>query len=460
MLVRIAVSSLLARKFTVLLTVISISVSFFVLLGIDHMKTEMRQSFGRTVSGVDIIAGGRTSSVNLLLYSVFRIGNATNNISWQSYENLSQGKGVAWSIPVSLGDSHRGYRVLGTNNSYFEHYQYGNKQPLAFNTGHVFERVYDVVLGAGVAKALGYSIGQSLTIAHGVGSTSFTKHDGHPFKITGILKPTGTPIDQTIHVTLAAIDAIHESMGQHSHLTRRSSIKSEPDDHAHAHSENEPEHDEHNAHNHNHQESNASASQASSPANPLIADITTHPESITAVMLGLTSKIATLGYLRTINEYKGEPLSAIMPGLALQELWQMMNMVESTLTLIAYLVLLAALFGMMTMLLASMRERQREIAILRAAGASALFILALIEAESILIVMLGMLLGFIALVGVLSLYQALLAEEFGLFVSVIPDLASSISYALLVLLLSSILSFIPAWMSYRQSMINGLTVNY
>ncbi|UAA40579.1 ABC transporter permease [Paraneptunicella aestuarii] len=455
MLVQIAVSSLLARKFTVLLTVISISVSFFVLLGIDHMKTEMRQSFGRTVSGVDIIAGGRTSSVNLLLYSVFRIGNATNNISWQSYEELSKGRGVAWSIPVSLGDSHRGYRVLGTNNSYFEHYQYGNKQPLAFNSGQFFERVYDVVLGAGVAKTLGYSMGQSLTIAHGVGSTSFTQHEGHPFKITGILKPTGTPIDQTIHVTLAAINAIHESMGQHSHLTRRSSIKSEPDDHAHAHSENE--HDEHD---HNHQQSSTSASQASSPANPLIADITTHPESITAVMLGLTSKIATLGYLRTINEYKGEPLSAIMPGLALQELWQMMNMVENTLTLIAYLVLLAALFGMMTMLLASMRERQREIAILRAAGASALFVLVLIEAESMLIVILGMLLGFIALVGVLSLYQALLAEEFGLFVSAVPDLASSLGYALLVLLLSVILSFIPAWMSYRQSMINGLTVNY
>ena len=188
----------------------SIAVSTFVLIGIEHTKSEMRESFGRSVSGVDLIVGGRTSSLNLLLYSVFRIGNATNNISWDSYQAINDSKSVAWTIPMSLGDSHKGYRVLGTDNRYFEHFKVGAKETLLFQQGHAFERVYDVVLGATVAAKLQYTLGHSLDISHGVGNTSFVTHTGHPFAVVGILKPTGTPIDQTIHVTLNAIDAIHE----------------------------------------------------------------------------------------------------------------------------------------------------------------------------------------------------------------------------------------------------------
>ncbi len=95
-------------------------------------------SFASTISGTDLIVGARSGSVNLLLYSVFRIGNATNNIRWDSFEHFATNPQVKWAIPISLGDSHRGYRVMGTNDSYFEHYQYGRQQNLELASGRAF----------------------------------------------------------------------------------------------------------------------------------------------------------------------------------------------------------------------------------------------------------------------------------------------------------------------------------
>lgn len=448
MLVRIAVSSLLARKFTVLLTIVSICVSFFVLLGINHLKSEMRQSFGRTVSGVDLIVGGRTSSINLLLYSVFRIGNATNSISWASYQHLTAAKGIAWSIPISLGDSHKGYRVMGTSNDYFQHYKYGNKQPLTFRSGHQFEHLYDVVVGAGVAKSLNYEQGTEIVIAHGLGNVSFKKHKGHGFRVTGILEPTGTPIDQTIHVTLPAIETMHGGVVNHVHSYNENGRDHKENHDSDAH---ELEHAAPNSHD---------AGDEHALDNPKLSDISVETKKITAFMLGLNSKIATLGQLRAINEYKPEPMLAIMPGLALNELWQMMKMVEQALSIIAFLVLIAALFGLTTMLLASMRERQREIAILRAAGARAMFVILLIEAEAVLIVLAGVILGYLSLVATMMLSQGMLAEEYGLFISSFPQWEATLKYGLMVVGLGGLLALVPAIISYRQSMINGLTVSH
>ena len=464
-----------------MLTVISIAVSFFVLLGITHIKSEMRHSFGRTVSGVDLIVGARSSSINLLLYSVFRVGNATNNIQWDSYEALTQSKNVAWRIPISLGDSHKGFRVMGTTNDYFTHYRYGNKQALTFENGRAFERMYDVVLGAEVAKALGYQLNDSLDIAHGVGNVSFKQHTGYGFAVTGVLAPTGTPIDQTIHITLPAVDSIHGGDVSHAHHDHDEHHAHEDHDahvaHEETHHDHEDEHhghdhDEHHAHedhdahagheaaHHAHEEARVANAQVEKGENPLLSDVHHQPKSITAFMVGLKSKIAVLGQLRVINEYEAEPLLAIMPGVALSELWQIMKVVEQALSIIAFLVLIAALFGLTTMLLASMNERQREIAVLRASGASAGFVVVLIEMEALLLVIAGMVLGYVALVATTWLGQGALASQFGIFISSVPDWHSVLTYAAVVLGLTFVLAMIPALMSYRRSMIQGLTADY
>ena len=172
-LLRLALTSLNNRRFTALLTVFAIALSVCLLLAVERIRTETRASFANTISGSDLIVGARSGSVNLLLYSVFRIGNATNNIRWDSFEHFAGHPRVKWAIPLSLGDSHRGYRVLGTSAAYFEHYQYGRNQALQFTEGQQFGDLFEVVLGAEVADALDYKVGQQIVLAHGVSTVSW-----------------------------------------------------------------------------------------------------------------------------------------------------------------------------------------------------------------------------------------------------------------------------------------------
>ena len=128
----VAWRSLLYRFSGVVLTVVSVAISVFVLLGVEHVRQEARNGFASTISGVDLIVGARTGEVNLLLLSVFRIGTATANVSWASLEQIEAQKNVAWTVPISLGDSHRGFRVVGTTQEFFTRYKYANRQALIF----------------------------------------------------------------------------------------------------------------------------------------------------------------------------------------------------------------------------------------------------------------------------------------------------------------------------------------
>lgn len=416
MLIKLARLSLWNRKATALMTLLSLTISLVLLLGIDHIRKEARNSFTNTVAGTDLIVGARSGQLNLLLYSVFRIGNATANVSWQTYERIAKHPQIAWTIPLSLGDSHRGYRVLGTNQSYFEHYRYANQQALQLAQGAPFSGVYDAVLGAEVAKQLGYTLGQEITLAHGIGAVSFSEHKDKPFTITGILAPTGTPVDQTVHVSLEGIEAIHLDWQQGAPMSGRQ----------------------------------VSAEQA------LEMDLT--PKAITAFMVGLNSRMATFVVQRQINEFRGEPLSAILPGVALAELWQMLSMVENMLLLITLLVLVAGLVGMMTTLLASMRERQREVAILRAVGASPWYLFWLIQLEVLLLTLLSMFAAAIFLLVTLWGVQDTLAANYGLFISINPFSVQTLYWAGAILVSAAVLACIPAFAAYRRALTDGLSV--
>src|SRR5215510_14668270 len=130
---RLALQSLRNRWLTAVLTVLAIAVSVMLLLGVEKIRTGARQSFADTISGTDLIVGARSGSLQLLLYSVFRIGNATNNLTWASYQDMAYMPDIAWTVPFSLGDSHRGFRVLGTTPGYFAHYKYRQTHSLQFS---------------------------------------------------------------------------------------------------------------------------------------------------------------------------------------------------------------------------------------------------------------------------------------------------------------------------------------
>ncbi|MCG8671683.1 MAG: ABC transporter permease [Pseudomonadales bacterium] len=409
MFARLALKSLMDRKGSVLLSLLAMAVSIFVLLGVEHIRHQAKESFSNTVSGVDLIVGARTGSLNLLLYSVFRIGNPTNNIHWDSFTQVSSNPKVKWAIPISLGDSHKGYRVLGTTDDYFQYFSYGNKRKLEFEQGKPFSNVLDVVLGAEVAKQLNYQLGEKLVLAHGVAETSFSLHDDKPFEVVGILEPTGTPVDQTLHVSLQGIEAIHIDWQQGVKMPN-SSVSIEE-----------------------------------------LANVDLTPKSITAFMLGLNSRMATFRVQRDINNFDKEPLMAILPGVALSELWQMMGILENTLMLVSTLVFVAACLGVSAMLLASIRERHREIHLLRVIGAPPRFLFFLIQLEALVITICGVILGSTLLTGCLVLAQDYLVSQFGLHVGIEIFTPSNLYLIAAIIGASIIVAMIPSFSGYRNA---------
>lgn len=406
---RLAYKSLLDRKGSVLLTLLAISVSIFVLLGIEHIRQQAKESFSNTVSGTDLIVGARTGNLNLLLYSVFHIGNATNNIRWDSYQQIASNPSVDWTIPISLGDSHRGYRVMGTRANYFQHYKYGSKRSLEFDRGKPFERIFEVVLGAEVAKKLDYKIDDSLVLAHGLGSTSFSNHDDNPFRVIGILDATGTPVDQTLHVSLESIEAIHMGWQQGVKLPDLTANTGHID----------------------------------------VSELT--PSSITAFMLGLKSKMTIFRLQREINDYPQEPLLAILPGVTLTEFWQTLSTTENTLRLISLLVLIAALLGLSALLLASIRERQHEISVMRMLGASPWFIFLLIQMEALLITLMASIIAASMLFISLVFSAGQIAARYGLHIETNFLSETNLLLLLLVFLSSFIVCLIPSVIAYKKA---------
>ncbi len=394
--------SLLNRRATTFLSILTIAISVLLLLGVERVRHQTKQSFANTISSTDLIVGARSGQVNLLLYSVFRMGNPTQNISWQSYQKFVQDPRVAWTIPFSLGDSHRGFRVLGTTADYFKYYKFANKQPLKFKQGEGFSDRFSAVVGAQVAKKMGYVIGQKIVVAHGVSDKSFNRHENSPFIVTGILSATGTAVDKTVHVTLEAIEAIHKR------------------------------------------------------PNEQLKDAT--PSQITAFLLGTHSKMQIFALQRKIASYKPQALSAILPGVALQELWSIMSIAEQALLIVAFFVVIAGMLGVLSSLLTSLQARRREMAIFRGMGASARQIITLLLTEAVLISNIGIIVGVALMYLLTAFFSTVIRNEYGLTLTM--DMLNQNEFLLLLAVqcLAVFIGFVPAITGYRQSLADGMTV--
>ena len=414
MLIRLALASLWARKLTAGLTVLAVALSVALFLAVETVREGARSSFADTVSGVDLIVGARTGGVQLLLYSVFRIGNATNNITWESYEDVAALPGVAWTVPLSLGDSHRGFRVLGTTQAYFDRYRFRGGRALTMAEGARFDDLFDAVVGWDVAQALGYRVGDEIVVAHGV--ASFIDHDDKPFRVSGILAKTGTPVDRTVHVSLEAIEAIHIDW----------------------------------------------RGGARDPTRVVTAEraraMDLRPQAITAALVGVERRLQVFTLQRAVNDYAEEPLMAILPGVALQELWDMIGVAEQALSAVSIMVVVTALLGMAAMIFSSLNERRREMAILRAVGARPPVIAALLVGEAAALALAGGVLGVLLMHGGLLIARPMVDAAFGLYLPPAwPGAREALALAG-VTAAGALTGLAPAWRAYRLSLADGMTV--
>ena len=413
-LLTLALASAWNRRFTLTLTLAAIAFSVAMLLGVERTRNAAHESFAHSISGTDLVVGPRTSPVQLMLYAVFRIGEATTNMKWASYQELAQNPDVAWIVPLSIGDSHHGFPVVGTSAEYFERYRYGLSLPLELSAGRRFEGLFETVLGADVAERMKYKVGDRITLSHGTGEFG-AEHSDKPFTVVGVLQRTGTPVDRSIHVSLEAMEAIH--------LDWQGGMR---------------------------------IPGLSIPPQ-FVKKFDIAPKEITAALLGLKSRARAFQVQRTINNYAGEPLLAVLPGVALNELWSIVGVVENTLLLVAGMIVVIGLSGMIVAVWAGLNERRRELAILRSVGASPVDVIVLLGLEGLLLTTLGVTLGY-GLLTVLSLAAApWMQARFGVVLPAWPGGRDELALVGMVFAAGLLAALLPALRACRLSLADGLT---
>jgi putative ABC transport system permease protein len=410
----LALKSAWNRRYTLGLTLIAIALSVTLLLGIERVRQDARDSFAQAVSGTDLVVGARSSPLQLLLYAVFRIGEASNNLGWDSAQALAAHPAVAWTIPLSLGDSHRGFPVLGTTPAYFEHFRYGDKQPLELAQGQPFVGLFDVLIGAEVAQRLGYRLGDKITLAHGMSEHS-VEHGDKPFSVVGILARTGTPVDRTLHVSLEALEAIHLDW-----------------------------------------QGGAPIPGFAIPPE-LVTKFNLTPKSVTAVLVGLNTRAGVFAMQRYVANYRDEPLMAVLPGVALSQLWEMMAIAERALIAISALVVVVSFAGLVAVVLAGLGERRRELAILRANGARPGDLFTLLALEGGAVTLAGALVGVLLLTLLTFALGPWLEAQYGLLLKLALPSVDELRLLGLVIVVGTLASLLPGYRAYRLSLADGLT---
>jgi putative ABC transport system permease protein len=279
------------------------------------------------------------------------------------------------------------------------------------------------------------------------------------------LNPTGTPVDQAIHIGLSAVEAVHQTPQrslspsslkkptadsaaephavQHVHKkSEQGNSQESPNAHDTAHSD---EHDHAHKSDHAHEEEHHVSAQHEHVETAL------EPTQISAFMLGLQSRIAVLQVQRQVNQYKSEALSAIIPGVALAELWRLVGAVENVLRVISAAVLIASLLGLCTMLLATLRERKHEIAVLRVMGAKPSFVFWLIELEALTIAAIACVSGLAIVVSGIWLSKDFMLVEYGMALSIDIFTAHTATMLGVIMLSTFLIALVPSFSAYKSA---------
>ena len=411
-----------SRRHALAMVALSVSVSVLILLGVQQLRHDARQSFTQALSGVDLIVGPRGSASELMLYSVFQVGRPSRNMAHEAYVSLRALPQVRWAVPVQLGDTYRGFPVLGTTPELFEVFQTQGAR-LQWAQGRPFAdpqadagAVVEAVLGAQVAARHGLSVGDRLVLTHGRSDGLAPDHADQPFTVVGVLQATGAPIDRNVIISLQGFEALHQGRGAPG-LPWLGGVG----------------------------------------AAPTVAErAALVPRELTAVWVGLHARTEVFSARRGIERLPQDSLMAVLPGVALDELWQVVKLAENALLAIGVLVAVSGMLSVAAVLMVGLSARRKELAVLRALGATPLALLGLVWLEALGVCLLGML-GGLVLHGLgLWALQDLLRTELGIAVQWGWPTAE-VAWSLAGLVLAAWLAAsVPALRAYRLSLVDGL----
>jgi putative ABC transport system permease protein len=367
----------------------------FVLLATHQVEERM----GRDARGIDLVAGAKGSPMQLILSAVFHLDAPTGNIPLAAAKQLAQNRAVKKAIPLALGDSFRGFRIVGTTHDYVAHY--GGE----LAAGRLWREPMEAVLGTEAARTTGLGVGGEFIGSHGIAEGG-EEHGERPYKVVGVLKPTGTVLDRLVLCSIESVWFVHVHPGKHE----------DPKE--------------------------------------VLAALREDEQEITALLVQYASPIAAATLPRFVNATS--TLQAASPAYESARLFRMIGVGVEVLRAFALVLLAAAGLSIFIALYNAMEERRYDLAIMRMLGASPgkLMRLVLLEAVALALVgaAIGLVLGHLAAEAV----GAMLAAEQQGRITGATWRGAELWLVALAAGVGLVAGLVPAWRAYRTDIAHTL----
>lgn len=383
----------LATALNLLLLTLGLAAVSFVLL----TRAQIERAFDRDLAGIDAVVGAKGSPLQLILSGVFHLDVPTGNIALADVQALEKDARVAQLIPMSLGDSYRGYRIVGTTPAYLDHY--GAKVA----RGKPWDAVMQAVLGAGVAQRTGLAVGDTFSGSHGLGEGG-SVHDDEPYRVSGVLAPCACVLDRLILTSTESVWQLHET-GHALDEAERRLMQAE--------------------------------------------------REITLALVRYHSPLAAVTFPRYVNA--STPMQAAAPALEITRLLRMLGVGAEVLQGFGAVLLITAGLSVFVAMWSAVRERRADLALLRMLGAPASRIAAVLLCEALWLALLASVLGLLLGQGLTALLGSLLAAENSLPLSGWMWVSSVLLVPVLALAVALLAAAVPTLQAYRVEA--GLLLN-
>ncbi|SCD20771.1 hypothetical protein PSM36_1962 [Proteiniphilum saccharofermentans] len=341
-----------------------VAIISFLFLTTEKIENQLNNN----VAGIDLVVGAKGSPLQLILAGIYHIDHPTGNIQYKEALELTKNPLIKQAVPLALGDSYRGFRIVGTDQTFPELYHGQLKEGMLWKTD------FEANIGSKVAEKTGLKIGDSFTGVHGFIEEAGHAHDEHEYIVTGIFEETGTVLDQLILTNIASVWKIHEHHHEH---------------HDDEHMESEGAHvaEAEGAHDHHHDDEHVDAHEHGHD----YAHHSDDNKEITLLLVKYTNPMGAITLPRLVNSSTN--MQAASPALEINRLYSLMGVGVHTIRLIAGFIIIISAFSIFISLLNSLKERKYELALIRSMGGSRNKLFSLVVMEGIIIAFIGYLLG-------------------------------------------------------------------
>ncbi|MBI5095158.1 MAG: ABC transporter permease [Candidatus Hydrogenedentes bacterium] len=425
----IAWSYLWNRKLTTSMTILSVALAVGLIASVLSLREETKRRFEEEGQSFDVVIGAKGSPLQLVLSTLYFMDTPTGNIKYADYEALRTHDDVAHAYPIGLGDTYQGYRIVGTtpellSYTWTDPITDEEQHPFVLAQGRAFEHDMEAVIGSEVARETGLTLGKEFYGTHGLIEAPGAQVEGHKhvsYTVVGILKSAGTPNDRAIFCPLSSVWEIHK-----------------------------------------HDEEPATPTAVGTPASPAAAPHADDDEDergmdrgVTAVLVQLQSPALRFQFIDYVNTAYNA--MAVNPLTQIKNLYdQVLGFAKAVLLGIGYLVVVISALSILIGLYLSILQRKRDMAIMRALGASKPEIFGSVIIEAFLVTILGIGCGWVLGIVTCWGFGLFLEQQYGLIINAFHVPSELLQAFATVACVGILAGIIPAWQAYRTDVARDL----